>query len=145
MESDYRDCCRRNRENSTDGRKGYDTIYVFAICDYRLQNMQNRESRHLYDIAKLVPIIHMTPELGHLVTQVRMVRMNSKNNPSAQPEYDIPGMLQEIIDSRFFESDYKNITKKLLYEDVAYEEAIKSGIAIIAASDLFVYENNQRK
>ena len=26
---------------------------VFAICDYRIQDMQDRDSRHLYDIAKL--------------------------------------------------------------------------------------------
>lgn len=29
---------------------------VFAICDYRLQDMQDRDSRHLYDIAKLLGI-----------------------------------------------------------------------------------------
>ena len=36
---------------------------VFAICDYRLQDMQDRDSRHLYDIAKLLPQIEITKEL----------------------------------------------------------------------------------
>ena len=36
-------------------------------------------------------------------------------------------------------SDYNNITKKLLYEDVSYEEAISKGIAQIADMDIFKY------
>lgn len=27
---------------------------IFAVCDYRIQNMQDRDSRHLYDICKLI-------------------------------------------------------------------------------------------
>ena len=113
---------------------------VFAICDYRLQDMQDRDSRHLYDIAKLLPEIKITPELDALIDDVRDDRMQSKNNPAAQPEHDIPAMLKEIISSRFYESDYNNITKKLLYEDVSYEAAISNGIAQIADMDIFKYK-----
>ena len=113
---------------------------VFAICDYRLQDMQDRDSRHLYDIAKLLPEIKITPELDALIDDVRDDRMQSKNNPAAQPEHDIPAMLKEIISSRFYESDYNNITKKLLYEDVSYEEAISKGIAQISDMDIFKYK-----
>ena len=113
---------------------------VFAICDYRLQDMQDRDSRHLYDIAKLLPEIKITPKLDALIDDVRDDRMQSKNNPAAQPEHDIPAMLKEIISSRFYESDYNNITKKLLYEDVSYEEAISKGIAQIADMDIFKYK-----
>ena len=113
---------------------------VFAICDYRLQDMQDRDSRHLYDIAKLLPEIKITPELDALIDDVRDDRMQSKNNPAAQPEHDIPGMLKEIVSSHFYESDYNNITKKLLYEDVSYEEAISNGIAQIAEMDIFIYK-----
>ena len=112
---------------------------VFAICDYHLQDMQDRDSRHLYDIAKLLPEIKITPELDALIDDVRDDRMQSKNNPAAQPEHDIPVMLKGIISSRFYESDYNNITKKLLYEDVSYEEAISKGIAQIADMDIFKY------
>ena len=112
---------------------------VFAVCDYRLQDMQDRDSRHLYDIAKLVPKVDFTPELDALIDEVREDRMQSKNNPSAQPEYNIPQMLNEIIASRFYESDYNNITKKLLYEDMSYNEAVERGIAVVADSDIFIY------
>ena len=110
---------------------------VFAICDYRIQDMQDRDSRHLYDIAKILPNVDMSDNLSELIREVRKDRMQSKNNPSAQPEYDIPGMLKEIIETRFYEPDYNNITKKLLYEDVSYDEAVNNGIKIVAETELF--------
>ena len=66
--------------------------------------------------------------------------MQSKNNPSAQPEHNIPEMLREIINSRFYEPDYNNITKRLLYEDVSYDEAIADGIGKVADMDIFEYK-----
>ena len=113
---------------------------VFAICDYRLQDMQDRDSRHLYDIAKLLPKVEINAELDALVDEVREDRMQSKNNPSAQLEHNIPEMLQEIINSRFYEPDYNNITKRLLYEDVSYDEAIADGIGKVADMDIFEYK-----
>lgn len=115
---------------------------VFAICDYRLQDMQDRDSRHLYDIAKLYSKIEINEKLDTLIDEVREDRMQSKNNPSAQPEHNIPKMLREIISSRFYEADYNNITKKLLYEDMSYENAIADGIAKIANLDVFEYKKN---
>ena len=47
---------------------------------------------------------------------------------------------KEIISSRFYESDYNNITKKLLYEDVSYNDAIEKGIALVADMDIFEYK-----
>ena len=116
---------------------------VFAVCDYWIRNMQDRDSRHLYDIAKLLPEIEITKEMGNLVTEVRKDRMQSKNNPSAQPEYNIPDMLKKIISSRFYELDYNNITKKLLYEDVTYEEAVNNGIGKVAELDIFEYREQE--
>ena len=113
---------------------------VFAVCDYKIQNMQERDSRHLYDICKLLREVELNEELDKLIDMVRDDRMQSKNNPSAQLEYFIPDMLKEIITSRFYESDYKNVTQKLLYEDISYDYAIENGIAIIAESDVFVYK-----
>lgn len=113
---------------------------VFAVCDYKIQNMQDRDSRHLYDICKLLQEVELNEELDKLIDMVRDDRMQSKNNPSAQLEYLIPDMLKEIIRSRFYEPDYKNVTQKLLYEDISYDYAIENGIAIIAESDVFVYK-----
>lgn len=112
---------------------------VFAVCDYRIQNMQDRDSRHLYDIAKLLPHVKLDDELKSLIDAVRSDRMQSKNNPSAQPEYKIPQMLKEIIRNRFYEPDYNSITKRLLYEDYSYDEAIKNGIEIVSEWDAFEY------
>lgn len=53
---------------------------VFAICDYRIQDMQSRDSRHLYDIAKLLPEIKINQKLDDLIDEVREDRMLSKNN-----------------------------------------------------------------
>lgn len=114
---------------------------VFAVCDYKIQNMQDRDSRHLYDICKLLREVELNEELDKLINMVRDDRMQSKNNPSAQLEYFIPDMLKEIIRSRFYEPDYKNVTQKLLYEDISYDYAIENGIAIIAESDVFVYNS----
>jgi predicted nucleotidyltransferase component of viral defense system len=113
---------------------------VFAVCDYKIQNMQDKDSRHLYDICKLLREVELNEELDKLIDMVRDDRMQSKNNPSAQLEYIIPDMLKEIIRSRFYEPDYKNVTQKLLYEDISYDYAIENGIAIIAKSDVFVYK-----
>ena len=113
---------------------------VFAVCDYKIQNMQDRDSRHLYDICKLLREVELNEELDKLIDMVRDDRMQSKNNPSAQLEYIIPDILKEIIGSRFYEPDYKNVTQKLLYEDISYDYAIENGIAIIAESDVFVYK-----
>lgn len=114
---------------------------VFAVCDYRIQNKQDRNSRHLYDLCKLSKVVELNEELDQLIDVVREDRMKSKNNPSAQLQYVIPDMLKEIIESKFYEFDYKNLTEKLLYEDVPYEYTIENGIAIITESDVFLYKN----
>ena len=118
---------------------------VFAICDYRIQNMQDRDSRHLYDICKLAAQLKMDEEMDALVDKVREDRMLSPNNPSAQLEYIIPEMLKEIIESKFYESDYKNVTQKLLYEDIDYDYAVQNGIALVAQSDVFIYKKGHIK
>lgn len=113
---------------------------VFAICDYKIQNMQDRASRHLYDICKLLPNVKLDKELDELIDRVRDDRMKSKNNPSAQLEYNITEMLREIIDSGFYESDYKNVTQKLLHEDISYDYVVENGIAKIIETDIFNYK-----
>lgn len=110
---------------------------VFAVCDYRIQDMQDRDSRHLYDISKLLTRVSLDDSLKPLIREVRSDRLKLKNNPAALPQYNITEMLYEVIESRFYESDYRDITEKLLYEDVSYDEAVKNGIAIVAKSALF--------
>ena len=52
-------------------------------------------------------------------------------------------MLEEIIENRFYESDYKNVTQKLLYENISYDEVVAGGIAIVAKSDVFQYKKER--
>ncbi|MCF0117808.1 MAG: nucleotidyl transferase AbiEii/AbiGii toxin family protein [Bacilli bacterium] len=110
---------------------------IFAICDYRLQNMAMRDSRHLYDVAKLLPLIKIDESLKEMIKNVREDRKFSKNNPSADEKYNIDEMLIEIINSRFYEEDFNMITKGLLYEKIKYDEVIENGIAKVAALKLF--------
>ncbi len=110
---------------------------VFAVCDYRIQNMMDRDSRHLYDLAKILPNIELSSDLKLLVAKVRADRNKSKNNPSADYKYNINNMLENIIDSRFYEQDYKNVTQKLLYENISYDKAIEDGINKIVKTDIF--------
>lgn len=110
---------------------------VFAVCDYMLQDMQHRDSRHLYDIAKLINHVNFNEDFKHLVKDVRKDRTKLKNNLSAQPQYNIPDLLKEIIDTRFYVADYNDITTKLLYEDYPYEKAIANGVAKVVKSGMF--------
>ena len=110
---------------------------VFAVCDYKIQNMMDRDSRHLYDIAKILPNINLDDNLKEIVQADRLDRSKSKNNPSANSKYNINEMLKDIIDTRFYELDYKNITLKLLYDKISYDDAIKNGIEIILSTDVF--------
>ncbi len=110
---------------------------IFAVCDYYIQNMKDRDSRHIYDIAKITPSITFNEDLKQLFISVRQDRLNSKNNPSANYKHNIKEMLSEIIKSNFYEYDYKNITTKLLYEKYDYQTAINCGIEKIINSNLF--------
>jgi hypothetical protein len=70
--------------------------------------------------------------------------MNGKKLLRLWPESCIPQMLNEIIQSRFYESDYRNITQKLLYENISYDYAVEHGIAIVAESDVFLYKKGKQ-
>lgn len=110
---------------------------VFAVCDYKLQNMMDRDSRHLYDIAKIYPHILINNDLKEFIKTVRLDRMKSKNNPSANEQYNINELLDDIIKTNFFEKDYTFLTTKLLYEDYPYDLAIENGINKIKYLNIF--------
>lgn len=113
---------------------------VFAVCDYILLAKTERNSRHLYDICKLVDQIEFNEQLDVLIDMVRDDRMHSKSNPSANLEYNIPCLIRDIIKNKYYESDYKNITKKLLYEDMSYDYVIEHGLYLVSEIDIFEYK-----
>ena len=99
---------------------------VFAICDYCLRNEVIRNSRHIYDIARLLEKVPLNDELAVLIHQVRNDRKKNKKCVSAQDGVSVNQILKEIIKSEFYKNDYNNVTKNLLFKPYDYETAIDS-------------------
>ena len=114
---------------------------LFAISDCLLKNKTERNSRHIYDIAKLFPLMDFSEEgmkeLKILRDRVRESRKEANNQYSCQDQYDINELLNSIIKTRFFENDYLNHSNKLLLEDMTYDEAIEKGIKKVIEIGLF--------
>ena len=98
---------------------------IFAICDYYLLNKSSRLSRHIYDIHMLYPYIKDI-NLNNLFTQIRELRSKINLCPSAKPDVDIRIILNEIINTNYYQKDYENITTKLIFDDVQYEDVIST-------------------
>lgn len=110
---------------------------TFAICDYYLRNETLRNSRHIYDLYKLLTHINLNSnDLKKLIQNVRNDRKTNKACVSAQDRVDISSLLKEIIDKDIFKKDYLNTTNKLLINYLDYETAISS-LQLIIDSHLF--------
>lgn len=111
---------------------------VFAICDYFERKENTRNSRHIYDLYKIVNQIDLEDlNLKELVKTVRADRKNNDKCVSAKEGYDINKSLSKIIESNYFKSDYENVTKLLLVDSVEYEDAI-TVLTKIIDSNLFI-------
>jgi len=64
--------------------------------------------------------------MKQLVKSVREDRKANKICLSAQDNVNIPEMLTQILETGFYKKDYQEVTMKLLYRPVKYDEAIKS-------------------
>ena len=109
---------------------------VFAICDYYMQDRVKKHSRHIYDIYKLLPVVPQNEEFKNLIKDVRSVRAMTNICPSAQPEVNVPELLNFLIENEVYRDDYEKVTARILEEDVNYETAIKA-VKEIALSGLF--------
>ena len=109
---------------------------VFAICDYYMQDRVKKHSRHIYDIYKLLPVIPQNEEFKNLIKDVRSVRAMTNICPSAQPEVNVPELLNFLIENEVYRDDYEKVTARILEEDVNYETAIKA-VKELAVSGLF--------
>lgn len=113
---------------------------VFAVCDYYLSNDTVRNSRHIYDISKLLSKVNIYDfKLKQLVESVRNERKLNRKSLSAQEGIDIPKILNEIITTDFFKKDYNETTLKLLTKTTSYENAIKALRQVI---DSKLFEKN---
>ncbi len=100
---------------------------VFALCDYYLAGpIPPRQSRHIYDLYKLSPIVSFDEELAALFSTVRRQRKSAHGCPSAQDGVDIPSVLEAIIEKAAYRGDYESVTAPLLFESVSYDEAVGS-------------------
>lgn len=113
---------------------------VFAVCDYYLSNDTVRNSRHIYEISKLLSKVNIYDfKLKQLVESVRNERKLNRKSLSAQEGIDIPKILNEIITTDFFKKDYNETTLKLLTKTTSYENAIKALRQVI---DSKLFEKN---
>ena len=55
---------------------------------------------------------------------------------AAQPEVNVPKMLDFLIENEIYRDDYENITARILEEDVSYDVAIEA-VKTIAESGMF--------
>lgn len=114
---------------------------VFAICDYSMQGETLRQSRHIYDISKLLTKVKLDSSLRPLIESVRNERKINKTCVSAQDGISISQQLQKIIDTEVFKKDYEDTTLKLLTKPFIYNDAIKA-LDKVVNSYLFEQENN---
>lgn len=100
---------------------------VFALADYYLSDRITEHSRHIYDLHMLMSKINFDQELKALYDQVKLERKPHKLIClSAQDGIDMKGVLGEIIDKEVYKKDYNDITALLIFDDVKYEDAIKT-------------------
>ena len=109
---------------------------VFAICDYYMQDRVKKHSRHIYDIYKLTQIVPQTDGFKALVKEVRSVRAMTNICPSAQPDVNVPKLLNFLIENEIYKEDYENVTARILEEDISYDVAIDA-VKKIAVSKMF--------
>ena len=104
---------------------------VFAVCDYYLLgDIPPRQSRHLYDLHKLIDRIDLGEEMRELMETVRHQRAASYRCPSADPSVDLQETIRAIIAVGAYRVDYEKVTGPLLYEDVGYDVAERSLVRI---------------
>ena len=99
---------------------------VFTLCDYYMQGSVKRHSRHIYDIAMLLPLVPLDEAFVALVRSVRADRAALSICPSACPGVSVPALLQKIIAEGVYREDYRQITAYFQRNPVAYETVIQA-------------------
>lgn len=117
-----------------------------AVGEYivDMQDRVKKHSRHIYDIYKLIDLVPQTKEFKALVKEVRSVRAMTNICPSAQPEVNVPDMLNLLIRNEIYKDDYENITSRILEEKVSYEVAIEA-VRKIAMSGMFEQQSSEEE
>lgn len=112
---------------------------VFAICDYKIYDTIKRNSRHIYDLSRLLERVKLDDSLKELAKDVRNDRKVHSRCYSAQDGVSVPQILSEIVDNEIYKNDYETITKEMMYKYVPYDEAIKA-LSVIIESGVFEFD-----
>lgn len=98
---------------------------MFAVCDYYLLGRARRNSRHLYDIYKLYPLISDDAAFTQLISEVYKQRsqMDPEITPAAQFGINVGKVAKRLCHEDFFREDYEETTRKLISDDLSYVEA----------------------
>lgn len=109
---------------------------IFAVCNAFVEKKTFRKSRHIYDLYMLLPYISFDNSLKNLVEKIRNPKYKTRKWLSENQEISINNILQHIIDSHIFETDFDEITTYFLDKPISYNEAI-SVLSKIIKSDIF--------
>ena len=111
---------------------------LFAICDYYINNKYVSHSRHLYDIFMIYPYISFDNDFYALFNEIKELRKNHPYSYTIKTNKGIIEIITEIINSDYYKNDYNNITSKLLFDNVSYNDCIKTLNIIIETMRLFI-------
>ena len=111
---------------------------VFAICDYHISKKLTRQSRHIYDLFKILPLIKLDQYLLELFKEIREYRYPQETCYSAKDGVYLFNILNQLIENETYKDDYKTLTTPLLYEQVSYNECIES----LKLIQVFLEKNN---
>ena len=99
---------------------------IFAIADYHISKKITRQSRHIYDLSKIYPLIKLDDEFLKLFIKVRDERRKNETCYSAKEGQILTNLIDELILEDTYKDDYINNGSLLLWEKVTYEEVIES-------------------
>jgi predicted nucleotidyltransferase component of viral defense system len=99
---------------------------IFAICDYYMSGRTEAQSRHLYDLYKILPHMTLDDKLKTFVEDVSKVRDGKHDCTSAAADDALSAIIGKIIAEKTYKNDYNGKTAVLLYETVTYDEVIEA-------------------
>lgn len=111
---------------------------IFAICDYHISKKLERQSRHIYDIHKLLPLVKLDNGLVKLIENVKKYRKDLQTCYSAKDGMSLSSILMDLIKEKTYQKDYNEKTFPLLYDHIKYETVIES----IEKVAMFLKQNN---
>jgi len=82
----------------------------------------NGQSRHLYDLHKIMPHMALNDELKDFAEEVRKVREGKRDCLSADKSASLPEILDVLTAKDAYKKDYNGRTAPLLYETVNYAD-----------------------